>query len=388
MSKSKFRLAAAALSALAVAGMGMSPVAFADPGNPTLVGGESQEAANPALINPTATTQLTIHKYSGAPTGDLNDGTELEGTPAGVAPLEGATFTIYRVPEVDLTTNAGWEEATAYYESGTFDTTGVTPADVVTTDAAGLATARFTNGVGLYYVVETAAPAGYTAAAPFFVTLPMTQPSGDSAEVRWMYDVNVYPKNQMDEITKTVEDRGTVTTEGGIAYGDGADHQIDYTITSSITDGEAPLGMYVIYDDLDPALTLTGASLVLDNDVSLIAGTDYNTYTYDNSADTTGTLFSGTAVPGGPMVKIVMTDGGLTKLAANRAANVLTTLNTMVAAKDADGIVPNDASFIPNASWWQQNVQPTDPRDPEDPTTPPTDDPGIPSEEVVTKYAI
>ena len=49
--------------------------------------------------------------------------------------------------------------------------------------------------LGLYLVVETKVPANVnTTVDPFFVSLPMTNDSGDY----WFYDVDVYPKNQTD----------------------------------------------------------------------------------------------------------------------------------------------------------------------------------------------
>ncbi len=51
-----------------------------------------------------------------------------------------------------------------------------------------------------------------TPTAPFFVTLPMTNPDATN---RWMYDVNVYPKNQADTISLAVVDQGTTTLDDG-----------------------------------------------------------------------------------------------------------------------------------------------------------------------------
>jgi fimbrial isopeptide formation D2 family protein/LPXTG-motif cell wall-anchored protein len=380
-----------------------APAAFADPGDPYKVGGVNQEnTSNKALINPDAATRLRIHKYLGAPTGQANNGTEQ--TITGRDPLVGVNFDVYRVVGVDLTTNAGWTAATALSghqitaaeiaaKAITLGGTTYTLSgpSTVTTAAGGLAT--FDGAVGLYLVNENLATSGtitadgetvekasITPSAPFLVTLPMTNPDDTT---RWMYDVNVYPKNQTDSATKVVKDKGTVTTDNGNV---GA-HGIDYTITTSITDGSDPLGMYVIYDDLHDSLTFTGASLALSDGTALVAGTDYKVYTAPGW--TSGSPFDGTAVAGGPLVTIVFTDAGLKVLEAHRGANVVTTLNTTLGAEDADGVVENQASFIPNESWWDQNGQPG--VDPEDPTTPPVDpedpkEPGIPTNPVESKY--
>ena len=315
----------------------------------------------------------------------------------GVTPLAGVTYEIYPVTGVDLLTNAGWKTAADYYDN-------ITLAEASLGDMAGTCTTTATGTcdltdlpLGLYYVKEVSAPAGYTMAAPFLVTLPMTNPAGPDGNLTttgdnnttWMYDVYVYPKNQQDTITKTVEDKGTVTTDPTTT--NASDHVIDYTLETTVTDGTAPLGMYVIYDDLDPSLTFTGVSLKI-NTTTLVrctavntpAGCDYTVYTASDWG-VNATAWDGTAVTGGPVVTIVLSSAGLTKLEANRSFNLFTTLNTKVNEEDIDGIVPNMGSFIPNENWWNQNgTGTTDPENPVD--NPPSEDPGIPSNEVKTKY--
>lgn len=410
MNRNSFRLTAAALSVLAVTSFAAAP-AFADPGNPYAVGGTNQEnPSNKALINPSATVQLSIHKYLGGGTGQPNNGTQQS---INLPPLQGVNFDIYKVyadaahtQQLDLTTNNGWTTAsklTQYTPSdadvaaGRFVVNGTTyyigKVSTVTTNGTGTATFTQPGGVGVYLAKENLATSGtitntatgavvnkgtITPAKSFVVTLPMTNPDDTT---RWMYDISVYPKNQSDTIVKTVDDKGTVTTDNGNV----GDHVIDYSLTSSITDGTTPLGMYVIYDDLDPSLTFTGADLALSNGVALVPATDYVVYTAANLT-TPGAAFTGGTVAGGPLVTIVLTDAGLTKLEANRAADVITRIHTTVGAEDADGMVPNVGSFIPNEGWWNSNGNPG--TNPEDPTTPPggTTPPGTPTNEVKTYY--
>ncbi len=424
MNRKKYRLAAAAVSALAIGLLGTgAPAALADVGDPYSVGGANQEnSSNTALVNPNADVQLQIHKYLGLPVGTYGDGSEVN--TINLPKLEGVEFNVYKVGNVDLTTNAGWQAATALYNYK------VTPMDIsngyislgtpavqyslgtatqVTTGADG--TATFTNtavgAVGLYLVVESVEPtdvitqwvgttstpvqaASITGANPFFVTLPMTNPDATN---RWMYDVDVYPKNQSDTVAKFVDDKGTVTdpnasTPAGL-------RQIDYTIKSDITDGTVPLGMYVIYDDLDPALTFTGVSLTFSAGTdTLVQGTDYLVYTAPDLT-TNATLWTSGSVANGPLVTVVFTDAGLAKLEANRSAQVVTVINTTVGPQDVDGVLPNTASVIPNQMWWDLNGIPT--VNPETPTTTPptgTTPPGTSSNTtksyfgniVITKY--
>lgn len=367
------RLAAVAISALAVGSLSTT-AAMADPGNPYTIGGVSQEnASNKALVNPSASVQLSIHKILGAPTGGVANGTEQQ---VAGTPLQGVVFDVYQVQGVDLTTNTGWAAATA------LQAYAISPADIangyvtvdgtrytlakqpsVTTNATGTATFTKPNGVGFYLVNENLAASGtvtngttgatvdkstITGSKPFFVTLPMTNP-GDTA--RWMYDVNVYPKNQSDTIAKAVEDKGTVTSENGNV---GA-HEVTYTLTSDITDGLTgpQMARYEVRDQLDSRLTYVSTAVGIDTDGNgsadrvLAEGTDY---TLANVAEAGAT---------GTKVVVVMTASGLEKLAAantaNASAKVVTTIKATVDEEGTNGLIPNKASFIPNQGWADQN---------------------------------
>ena len=71
------------------------------------------------------------------------------------------------------------------------------------TDAQGL-TEESGLPLGLYLIVETMVPENVMSSVdPFFVSLPMTDPTGD----RWIYDVSAYPKNQTDNPTLEKEVR-------------------------------------------------------------------------------------------------------------------------------------------------------------------------------------
>lgn len=412
------RAVAAITLGAAMLGIG-GPAAQADPNDQTKVGGVQQADPNPALVNPTAAVRLSITKYLGGPTGDANNGTALSPAPAR-SPLEGVNFDVFMVytdpgpsNKVDLTTNTGQEAAAKIngykptaddFDAGQFTVSdgttyyiGKTPTQTEATAADGTATFTRPNGVGLYLVRENLATSGtvtngastipkneITQAAPFFVSLPMTHPTSRDT---WMYDVYVYPKNQRDTITKSVQDKGIVTTEGGVTYGTAGKHAYSYTLTSSITDGTGPLGMYAIYDDLDPSLTLNGVSLKLSGGTSLAAGTDYNVYTA-TAMGQNASLFDPPTPPSvanGPAVAIVFTGTGRGKLEGARDQDVVTTLNVTAGARDADGVVENKTSFVPNSAWWDQYGTPgVDPNKPTD-GLPPSGT-GIQSTEVLTRF--
>ena len=334
--------------------------------------------------------QLSIHKYLGAATGAASNGTEQNVT---LPPLAGVNFDVYQVyldaahtKPVDLTTNAGWTAASAIsghvptpaeIAAGSFTVNGTTyyiaKSATVTTNSTGTATFTKPSGTGLYLVNENLSTSGtvtsngstidkgtISPAAPFFVTLPMTNPSDTS---RWMYDVNVYPKNQSDTSSKQVTDQGTTTADGNNT----GNHTVSYAITSTITDGMsgAQMGTYVINDQLDPRIGYQGTTVAIDPDgstgtaapVTLTAGTDYTVAT------------SGTT-----LVKVTLTSTGLGKLAAansaNPAATVVTTITGTVNQQGGTGQINNVATVIPNKPWLDAHPGES----------------GIPTNQVTSKY--
>lgn len=295
----------ASLAALASAGM-------------LALGAGGAYAANTANIDPSKTGSLTIHKYEkpATPTNLPNDGTAL--TPAQTAalkPVAGVTFTVQKVNNIDLTTNAGWTAAAALTPAQAA-ARAASPGSTTTTDATG--TASLGNlPLGLYLVTETGYPAGVTPSAPFLVTLPMTDPTSANS---WMYDVNVYPKNAVTTATKTVSDTSA------IKLGD----NIQWTITSDIPNVN-PIDGYRIVDKLDPKLTYANSSVALSNGATLTLNTDY-TVTFDATTKT---------------LTVDFTASGRAILAANPTAKVLVKVNTAV---NTVGEVTNTALIYPNAA--------------------------------------
>lgn len=390
------RAIAASVLALVTATAGMP--AMADPGDPYKVGGASQEnTANKALINPTATVQLDIHKYLGQPTGAPNNGTEI--TAPALPKLQNVNFDVYVVNGVDLTTNEGWQAASAIHgytptaadiAAGTFTIGGkaytITKSQTVTTNASGTAVFTKPNGVGLYLVAENLTSSSnilkdgapidkntITAAKPFFVTLPMTNPNDTT---RWMYDVNVYPKNQADSITKEVKDGNTGTTNQDSYY---IGQKLTYVLTSTVTvadynqdkviDG-TDLGYYYVEDKLASQVGFDSATLKVLSATGvatpLVETTDY-VRTVDTATNT---------------VKISFTSAGLNKLAANGGGKVVTEIVAVVKAMPGNGQLPNAAGFIPSGPWLAGQGKAV----PKPGTPPPTDVPEIPSNEVVSKF--
>lgn len=165
----------ATLGAAAVATLGMATAA---------------SAASTSIIDGSKTGSINITKYKGD-TGATHDGTE---SPAGSLPpnekVAGAEFTLYPVNGYDLTTDAGWNATEALLSN-----VGTNPSkaalEAITTLGAPIVDVTDANGevsftglpLGLYYGVESKAPAGLQTVKPFLVTLPLSNPAGDG----WMY---------------------------------------------------------------------------------------------------------------------------------------------------------------------------------------------------------
>ena len=183
----------------------------------------------PAIDKHTTGT-LTIHKYeyngNAGPngTGEATDSSKVPtAEPNAATPLDGVTFTLYKV--------MGADKLQAYYEnvqenasdSVTIDTyvknntiknsddysvanknlfTAITGE---TGSEAGTGTAKIELPVGMYAVVETNVPAGVTERTPaFLVSVPMT----DNAGKNWLYDIEVFPKNKTSYTGVTLHKQG------------------------------------------------------------------------------------------------------------------------------------------------------------------------------------
>jgi RNA polymerase sigma factor (sigma-70 family) len=266
---------------------------------------------------------LTIHKYKAlaTPINLPNDGTALTAAQLqGLTPMAGVTFTVQKVNNVDLTTNAGWTAAAALTPAQA--AAQAAPGLTVTTGAAGTATLG-SLPLGLYLVTETGYPAGVTPSAPFLVTLPMTDPAGGGS---WLYDVNVYPKNAVTTATKTVNDASVVK------LGD----NVQWTITSGIPN-VSPIDGYRVVDKLDTKLSYTNSTVALSNGSALVLNSDY-TVVLDSATNT---------------LTVDFTASGRSILAANPTAKILVTVNTAV---NAVGEITNTALVYPNAASF--NIAP------------------------------
>ena len=155
-------------------------------------------------IDWTKTGKLTIHKYEVDSTfsGSTRDNGEISAVTGG-KPLNGVTFTLYKVKDADWLkeyyqgtstgTPTAMPQVSDYVDSNGTPKIGVTLPTGIPVTTAGDGTAVADNlKLGLYLVVETDKPdAVKQAAEPFLVSIPMTSVD----KTNWLYDVTVNPKN-------------------------------------------------------------------------------------------------------------------------------------------------------------------------------------------------
>ena len=111
---------------------------------------------------------------------------------SGMTPVPGAEFTVKPVPGARNTVSIAEARKVA----------GKPAISRMITDGNGNA-AFPAMQPGLYLIQEPAVPAGYTAAEPFLVSLPLKDPSQLN---RWLSEVHVYPKNVKVGIALQVDD--------------------------------------------------------------------------------------------------------------------------------------------------------------------------------------
>lgn len=174
-------------------------------------------------LDPKAAGSVIIHKR----THNSADIASPDGSvPAPGSPIEDVEFRVTKLSGIDLNTNQGWETAADLRAGSSVTETelveaitrgdnsivvdGVTvsltqnTSTVVTTNSSGIATANYSsNALGVYLIEEIKAPSSVLdTAAPFIVTLPWNNIVEGKGS--WLYNLNVYPKNLVSTIKKSV----------------------------------------------------------------------------------------------------------------------------------------------------------------------------------------
>ena len=362
MSTTKTRRSLSLLAAFAVAAGALAlPAATSATQAAPAFGLAATVTRAPSLVDldPLKTGSITIHKYVKDANNGTTEGNGLEDTSDHGTPLANAKFTVERLTNIDLKTQAGWEKLASYDGNvAAAKNDGVDAAVDKKTGADGLA--KFDGlPLGAYVVTEIETPAGYVGSKPFIITVPMTHPTDLN---KWVYDVHAYPKNSKAGIEKTVNDADTPAIGSAISY----------TIKSDVPAAEA-LDYYDVVDQYDKRVELPEANVALKlingktGEVALVKDTDYKLISADG---TDGKTKFWTAE---------FTAAGRQKLLDNRkddTTKVQMDLSGTVKDKvESDGLFKNKAILLPNA--------PSNGWTPDSGTVPPPD---YPNSEVVSKF--
>lgn len=326
------------VAAAAALSLGVAPLApaYAQVGT---VRPDGNVRVSDSTIDTNAKGTLTIFKRANPnPTQDPT-GEVVNSAPGGA--LAGAGFTLYKVTNVDLSTNAGIAAASKLTVATAVKGDAVGGGEK-TTDADGKASWSDLP-VGAYILRETKTPAGYSPAADSLVFVPMTRANATNGGTQWLYDITAYPKNTSKEgPKKKVEDSGQ-------NVGDTVKYTID-TTAQTISEGQKR-SFYRIEDQLDPALTATADNVkVFKNGTELAAG-DYTK-----------------SVKNGKVVVYLNNPASL-----KNGDKITVTIDAKVTKKPANGDLQNTAQHYQNNPNDQQDYKPGD----VPPDTPPEETPTI-----------
>lgn len=333
------------------------------------------------LPNADLTSNLTIHKLSGADSGTQDLGREgQESVPEDATPLEGVTFQVDRV-DVDLTQRAGWDAARQMTpETAATQLDGSTSVSGVTDENGVL---QFSDlPLGMYLVTETNAPQGVITGQPFLVYLPMTVDSdGDGVLDDWNKDVHVYPKNSVLTLDKEV-------TDAGSQAGDIVNYTITGTVPTSLNEENSTIesAQFEFHDFLDAENAYVGEDQAIEltifggaqDGTVMEEGVHYEVIGNDATLETPG---SQTGPRGTQHIQVTLTDVGLQAIIG--ADTVQMTMEAVVKpVADTDGITFNFVRQVTNdgrggGSIITSNIPGDDPEEPGDDPDPEDPTPGV-----------
>ncbi|AEX43256.1 surface-anchored protein fimbrial subunit [Corynebacterium diphtheriae HC01] len=300
----------------------------------------SQAASDSPLVNKNAKGSLTIHKF-GNPNSEKNPTGTGDQQVDGGKTLAGIGFDVYRIKDIDLTTNEGLakaagKKATDYVNGFTPNSDALEKVDTYTTGPDGTVVLKDLQ-LGAYLVIETDSVADdgveYTPGNPFIAFVPMTEGnSGDGQGTTWNYDVHAYPKNyettKPDKMVKDVDQNQGDT----VVY--------DVTGTVRKLNADEKLKQFEITDLIDPKLEITGVEVK--NSGEALVAEDYETPLYD-----------------GQDVHVKLTESGLAKLKTGDKVTVTITTKVVGAKEDPFTVVPNEAKVYQNKPGRDQDTEGT-----------------------------
>ena len=348
------RRAAAAAGVLTLAFLGLAPSAVAT------------ETPNYGNIKTEVKGSLAIHKH-------LTGGGKDIGTPTGTprndedkAPaVEGVVFTAYPITDINLKDPAGWDTISNLAKSGVPDSACTNPAAPTLgahTFGKGMASPATTKEglatitempVQAYLVCETTTPGDIVQKAkPFVVTIPHPNTAA-GADGQWIYDVNVYPKNEAIDVDKTIQ------AQKLNGYGVGSLIKFPVESTAPTLDAKSFYKYFQLKDTLDERLSeVTATEVSLEG--TTLQPTDYDVVTNQQT------------------VTVTFTAEGLKKIKAAPGKKVSAVFQGKVTKAGSNGTITNRAQVISDTVYAEQPPTPVTP--PTDPENPPT------SEDVISRW--
>ncbi|WP_179395854.1 SpaH/EbpB family LPXTG-anchored major pilin [Lacticaseibacillus absianus] len=325
------------IHALAVSGLvlgGLGAVA------PAAIQTFQAQAESAVLPDSSTARTITIHKFDGgtsttAATGTTNDAANVTSSRH---PLANIAFTVVKITPTDGAKNMVASEASTYTTSTTTQT--------VTTDATGVAVAALgsdTTADGYYLVSEVKSASVKAAAAPFIVHVPMTQTAQTADDdATLLYDVNVYPKNETEDI-KLNPVKTFTNSEQTKSIMAGADVSWDLSIST-------PADLYTAADEAAGTKEVFAQSLIISDPintqslqfkqvdkVTLVGGAADGT-SLSKDTDYTVTAKAGTgALKDFNVVQISLLPAGMKKAAGS--TNIVATLTTATLTSDRDSAI-------------------------------------------------
>ncbi|OAV53918.1 SpaH/EbpB family LPXTG-anchored major pilin [Enteractinococcus helveticum] len=279
------------------------------------VGAAAQAApAGEGNIDFKATGSITVHKHAQPETA----GEPATGADQGVLPdpLAGVEFRVDKVTNIDLADPSQWDQLE-----------NLTPADVQGNLEA-VAGAQQTNAngtttfggldVGVYLVTEGEDQGGNNIvrkAEPFLVVIPT------AIDNEWTYDLHVYPKNSLTQVSKELDE-----TSDSAAAGAGD------IITWNVSATAPQLAPNDVFNELRYQDVLDGR-LVFEN---------ISEVTYGGTSWTEGSQYA--VAQSGQTITMTLTAQGLASVEANQGQELAYKVNTSVAegVDIGEGVIEND----------------------------------------------
>lgn len=291
---------------------------------------ENAPAVAASTIDVNKKGSITLYKKAapaktGTPTGEEDASVQGKNLP-------GAGFTLYKVTNASLNTNADLVKAAGLTaKTAKIDQTPV-KAETKTDEDGKISWTDLP--VGVYLVKETTPVKGYSPAADFLVFVPMTKSNAQAGGTEWMYDVVAYPKNyKQQDPTKRVLDSGKNVNQ-----------EVVYTVDTwaqTIDTEHQQRTIYRIEDTLDPAASTTADKVKITGD-KFVKGTDYTVAVND--------------VESRKKVVITFTKDGIAKI--TNGEKISAEITASVDKMPANGILKNTAQQIENDPNTGQENEP------------------------------